>query len=235
VITGAGNSLSTAARSELSRRPIRPVSPLRLLNGCVHWISAIVLVYAFISNGETTGALTHPVAMRGEVKLGLVVGLIFLIRFIWLRSWRSGGGRWVGPSVRMRQSKIRRITDWGIYIGVAASVVSGLLIAYLRPGAELIPEVRGFTTSSAALNATIDAHAFISDALEWLCGVHAVHMLWQWLIRGTHWGTIAGGWVERAASAVGHVVASHGIGKSFRPVEQRIKTRILDSGKGHHE
>jgi hypothetical protein len=118
---------------------------------------------------------------------------------------------------------------------VAASVVSGLLIAYLRPGAELIPEVRGFTTSSAALNATIDAHAFISDALEWLCGVHAVHMLWQWLIRGTHWGTIAGGWVKRAASAVGHVVASHGIGKSFRPVEQRIKTRILDSGKGHHE
>jgi hypothetical protein len=235
VITRTGNSLSTAARSELSRRPVRPFSPTRFLNGCVHWISAIVLVYAFISNGETTGALTHPAAMRGEVELGLVVGLIFLIRFIWLRSWRSGGGRWVGLSVRMPQSKIRRINDWGIYLGVAASVVSGLLIAYLRPGAELIPDVRGFTTSSAALNATIDAHAIISDALEWLCGFHAVHMLWQWLIRGTHWGTIAGGWAERAAFAVGRVGASHSIGKSFRPVGQRIKTRLLDSGKGHHE
>src|SRR5215469_17730377 len=140
MITGARNSLSTA------------FSPLRLLNGCVHWISAIVLVYAFISNGETTRALINPVAMRGEVKLGLVVGLIFLIRLIWVQSRRSGGGRWAGSSVRMPQSKVRRITDWAIYFGVAASVVSGLLIAYLRPGAELIPESRGFTTSSPALN-----------------------------------------------------------------------------------
>jgi hypothetical protein len=212
-----GNSLLTAAHSEVPRRPTRSFRSVQWSNGGVHWISAIVLVYAFISNGETTGALTNPVAMRGEVKLGLVVGLIFLIRFIWVRSRRSGGGRWVGQSVRMRQSKIRGITDLGIYLGVAASVVSGLLIAYLRPGAAIIPEVRGFTTSSAALNATIDAHAFISDALEWLCGFHAAHMLWHWLIKGTHWGTIAGSWVERAAFAVGRVVASHSIGRSFRP------------------
>src|ERR1700719_1165459 len=167
-----GNSLSTSTLSEVSRQPVRWFHSPRWLNGCVHWISAIVLVYAFVSNGETTRALINPVAMRGEVKLGLVVGLIFLIRFIWVRNRRSMGGRWVGPSVRMPQSKIMRITDWGIYLGVAASVVSGLLIAYLRPGAELMPEVRGFTTSSGALNATIDAHAFISDALEWLCGFH---------------------------------------------------------------
>jgi cytochrome b561 len=192
--TGTGNSLSTAARSALSCRPVRPFSPLRLLNGCVHWISAIVLVYAFISNGETTRALINPVAMRGEVRLGVVVGLIFLIRFIWVRSRRSAGGRWVGASVLMAQSKIRRITDLGIYLGVAASVVSGLLIAYLRPGAELIPEVRGFTTSNRALNATIDAHAFISDALEWLCGFHAAYSLWHWVINRKEWGRIAGVW-----------------------------------------
>ena len=211
-----GNSLSTACHSEVSRRPVHWFRSLRWLNGGVHWISAVVLVYAFISNGETTHALVNPVAMQGEVKLGLVVGVIFLIRLIWVRSRRSGGGRWIGPSVRLRQSKIRRITDWGIYLGVAASVVSGLLIAYLRPGAELIPEVRGFTTSSASLNATIDAHAFISDALEWLCGFHVVHMLWPWLIRRTHWGTIAGGWAERATFAAGRFVGSHIPGKSWR-------------------
>ena len=138
------NSFSTTAPSEVSRRPVPSFRSLRWLNGGVHWISAVVLVYAFISNGETTGALISPLAMRGEVKLGLVVGLIFLLRFIWVRSTRSGGGPWVGPSVRTPQSKIRRITDCGIYLGVAASVVSGLLIAYLRPGVELIPEIRGF-------------------------------------------------------------------------------------------
>jgi hypothetical protein len=153
--------------NEVSRRPVRSFRSVRWLNGGVHWISAVVLVYAFISNGETTRAMINPVAMRGEVKLGLVVGFIFLVRFIWVQSRLSGGGRWVGSSVRMPQSKIRRITDWGIYLGVAASVVSGLLIAYLRPGVELIPESRGFTTSGPALNAAIDAHAFISDVLEW--------------------------------------------------------------------
>jgi cytochrome b561 len=186
--TGTGNSLSTAAR------PVRPFRSLRWLNGCVHWISAIVLLYAFISNGESTRALIDPVAMRGEVKLGVVVGLIFLIRFIWVRSRRSGGGRWVEAFVLRPQSKIRQITDLGIYLGVAASVVSGLLIAHLRPGAEVIAEVRGFRTSDAALNATIDAHALISEALEWLCGFHAVYSLWHWMINRKEWSRIAGVW-----------------------------------------
>src|SRR5215469_15398238 len=146
-------SLSTAN----SDWRVRSARFLRWLNGGVHWISAVVLLYAFVRNGETTHAMTDPSAIRGEAKLGLVVGLIFLIRLIWVRSRRSGGGRWVGPSVRMPQSKIRQITDCGIYLGVAASVVSGLLIACLRPGAATIPEgPREFSTSSPALNFAIE-------------------------------------------------------------------------------
>ncbi len=214
--TKTGNSISSAAHCAMPRRRVRSFRSLRWLNGSVHWISAVVLVYAFLINGETTGALVNPVAMRGEVKLGLVVGLIFLVRFIWVRTTRSGGGRWAGPSVRMSHSKIRQITDWGIYFGVAASVVSGLLIAYLRPGAELIRESRGFTTSSPALNATIDAHAFVSDALEWLCGFHVAYSLWHWLMKRTQWGGIAEGWVGRAASSAGRVGSSYLRGKNLR-------------------
>jgi hypothetical protein len=51
------NSLSTVANSEVGRRPVRSFRSLRWLNGGVHWISAVVLVYAFISNGETTHAM----------------------------------------------------------------------------------------------------------------------------------------------------------------------------------
>jgi cytochrome b561 len=210
------NSRSATVHSDVSRHPVRSFRSLRWFNGGVHWISAIVLVYAFISNGETTRAMMDPLAMRGEVKLGLVVGLIFLVRFIWVQSLRSGGGRWVGPSVRMPHSKIRRITDWGIYLGVAASVVSGLLIAYLRPGAVLIPEGRDFSTSSSALNAAVDAHAFVSDALEWLCAFHAAYALWYWVIRRTHWGRIAGGWVERAVVIRSRVAMSRFGAKNAR-------------------
>lgn len=210
-------NLFSAGNSKVLRRPVRSFRSLRWLNGGVHWISAVVLIYAFISNGETTHAMIDPVAMKGEVKLGLVVGLIFLIRLIWVQNRRSGGGRWLGSSVRIPQSKVTRITDWGIYLGVAASVISGLLIAYLRPGAAIIPEGgREFTTSSAALNFALQAHAFISDALEWLCGFHAVHMLWYWLIKKTQWGSIAGVWLERAISAAVRMSASPLRGKIFR-------------------
>src|SRR5580658_1910906 len=207
---------STSAHPHEPRRSVRSFRPLQWLNGCVHWISAVLLVYAFISNGETTRALRNPVAMRGEVKLGLDVGLIFLVRFIWTQSKRSGRGRWLASSVPMPRSTIRRVTDWGIYFGVAASVVSGLLIAYLRAGAELIPDSRGFTTSSAALNVTIDAHAFISDALEWLCAFHAVYALWHWRIRETRWGRTAIVWLERGVAATTRLAASPLKGKSFR-------------------
>ena len=204
-----GNSLSTAAQSEEPRPPVRSFRSLRWLNGGVHWISAVVLFYAFVSNGETTHAMMNPVAMRGEVKLGLVVGLIFLVRFVWVRSRRSSGGRWVGPSVRMSQSKIRQATNWGVYVGVAAAVVSGLLIAYLRPGALIIPESgREFTTNRAALNFALESHALISITLEWLCGFHVVHSLWYWLIKKTQWGGVAGVWLERATVAAGRVAIS---------------------------
>ena len=205
-----GNSLSTVAHSELPRRPVRSFRSIRWLNGGVHWIRAVVLVYAFISNGETTRAMMDPAAMRGEVKLGLVVGLIFLIRLIWVQSRRSGGGRWVGSSVRIPQPTIRRITDWGIYLGVVASVVSGLLIAYLRPGAAIIPESRGFSTSSPALNFALEAHAFISIAWEWLCGFHVLYSLWYWLVKRTQWGSIRGVWLERATSVAGRVARANG-------------------------
>jgi cytochrome b561 len=212
-----GNSLSTAVHPEARRRPTRSFPSVQWLNGGVHWISAVVLVYAFISNGETTHAMMDSVAMRGEVNLGLVVGLIFLIRLFWLQSRRSGGGRWVGSSVRVPQSKIRRTTDWGIYLGVAASVVSGLLIAYLRPGAVIIPEGgREFTTSNAALNFTLEAHAFISIALEWLCGFHVVYSLWYWLIKGTKWGRIAGGWLEGATAAASRIATRRVGARNFR-------------------
>jgi cytochrome b561 len=211
-----GNSLSTAVHPEASRRPTRSFRSVRWLNGGVHWISAVVLLYAFISNGETTHAMMDPVAMRAEVKLGLVVGLIFLIRLFWVQSRRSGGGRWVGSSIRVPQSKIRRTTNWGIYLGVAASVVSGLSIAYLRPGAVIIPESRGFSTSIPALNFALEAHAFISIALEWLCGFHVVYSLWHWLIKGTKWGRIAGGWLEGAAAAASRMATRRVGARNFR-------------------
>jgi hypothetical protein len=200
------NLLSAADHSELSRQPARTSRLLRWVNGGAHAISGIVLIYAFIYNGEKSRAMINPVAMRGEVNLGLFVGVIFLIRFMWVRSRRSVRGRWAPASLRLPPlSTIRQLTDWSLYLGVAATVVSGLLIAYLRPGAEIIPGNRFFLTRSPALNATIHTHVFVSNALEWLCAFHVAYFLWFWKIKRTRWGRISELWLDRVASVADRV------------------------------
>jgi cytochrome b561 len=190
----------------MTTQPPRTSRLTRWVNGTVHWISAIVLLYAFIFNGETSRAMINPVAMRGEVKLGLIVGFIFLIRFIWVRSRRSAGGRWAAASLQFpRRSTIRQLTDWSIYLALAATVISGLLIAYLRPGVQIIPGNRFFLTRSPALNAAIHTHVFVSNALEWLCAFHVAYFLWFWKIKRTRWGRISEDWLDRVASVADRV------------------------------
>ena len=199
--TQTSNFLSDEDHSEPSGQPARTSRLLKWFNGGAHGISGIVLVYAFIFNGEKSRAMINPVAMKGEVKLGLIVGSIFHIRFIWVKSKRAAGGRWAPASLKSPPiSTIRRLTDWAIYLGVAATVVTGLLIAYLRPGAQIIPGNRFFLTHSPALNAAIHTHVFVSNALEWLCTFHVVYFLWFWKIKETRWGRISESWLDRAAA-----------------------------------
>jgi hypothetical protein len=81
----------------------------------------------------------------------------------------------------------------------------------------IIPEGgREFTTNRVALNFALESHAFISIALEWLCGFHVVYSLWYWLINKTEWGSIAGVWLERTSSAARRMATLQVGGKNFR-------------------
>jgi hypothetical protein len=211
------NPLSAAEESQSSRKPAAPSRVLRWFNGGAHAITGIVLIYAFIFNGETAHAMISPVAMTGEVNLGLLVGFLFLIRFIWVRSKVGDGGRWTRASLRPPSlSAIRQITDWSIYLGVAATVISGLLIAYLRPGVQIIPGNRFFLTRSPALNAAIRTHVLVVTALEWLCAFHVAYFLWFWKIRKTRWGKTSEVWLARAAPLARRAGLSRFRGREFQ-------------------
>jgi len=149
----------------------------RNINASIHWLSAFVVVFALIRNGEETGALGNPDAMREEVMLGIAVGVIFLARFIWVYVFH--GGRWVAPSIALRENLAVRIANLGIYIGVAATVISGLMIASLAPAAQIFPTRRGFFSSNPQLNGVIVFHDFASGALIWICIFHAGYSLWR--------------------------------------------------------
>src|SRR6185295_17535506 len=100
-----------------------------------HWLGGALLVFAFIENGEETRVLFNPEAMRRDVILGAIVGLVFLVRPIWVYLFR-GGSRLPTDAPRWEKA-VTWISHLSIYGSLAAVLASGFLIAYLAPSAHI--------------------------------------------------------------------------------------------------
>ena len=59
----------------------------------LHWGTAGMLLYAYIRNGDVTGALDSPSAMNREIMFGLAAGALFAGRFFWMRDLNGGPSR----------------------------------------------------------------------------------------------------------------------------------------------
>ena len=60
---------------------------------------------------------------------------------------------------------------------MSASVVSGFLIARLRPGVEFVPEVSGLPPTVELCTLRLELARFVSSGLELLGGFHALNAL----------------------------------------------------------
>lgn len=146
-----------------------------------HWVGGAVLAYAFIENGEETRVLSHPVAMRRDVILALIITAIFLARLVWVYFLR-GGSRL--PSDAPRWERLfTRLSHFSIYASLAIVLVSGFLIAYLTPRSHVIRARRLLQSDSPFLVHTIRFHAAISNFLLFLIYLHIANALWHWFFR----------------------------------------------------
>jgi cytochrome b561 len=146
-----------------------------------HWLGGVLLAYAFIENGEATRVLFNPAAMRRDVILGAIIGLLFLVRPIWVYLFR-GGSRLPTDAPRWEKA-LTWISQLSIYGSLAAVLASGFLIAYLTPGSHIFRARRRLRTDNPLLANTIRFHVGISDFLLFLIYVHIAIVFWHWFFR----------------------------------------------------
>lgn len=146
-----------------------------------HWLGGALLAYAFIENGEATRVLFNPAAMRRDVILGAIIGLVFLARPIWVYLFR-GGSRLPADAPRWEKA-LTSISQFSIYGSLAAVLVSGFLIAYVAPESHIFRARRRVRTDNPLLAGAIRFHVGVSDFLLFLIYAHIAFAFWHWLFR----------------------------------------------------
>ena len=52
----------------------------------IHWLSAGLLVFGYIKGLESTAQLADPMVMQLEIIFALVLGALFLFRYVWTKA-----------------------------------------------------------------------------------------------------------------------------------------------------
>jgi len=144
-------------------------------------LGGALLAYAFIENGEATRVLFNPAAMHRDVILGAVIGLVFLVRPVWVYFFR-GGSRLPTDAPRWEKA-LTWIPQLSIYGSLAAVLASGFMIAYLTPGSHIFRARRRLRTDNPVLAGTIRFHVGVSDFLLFLVYLHIAIAFWHWVFR----------------------------------------------------
>lgn len=171
-----------------------------------HWLGAAFLFYAFIQNGERTRVLANPEAMRIDVFLGAAIAILFLARLVWVYFFR--GGTRLPTDATGWEKAFSILSHSAIYISLAAVLISGFGIAYLRPGVQIIKRRRRLISDSPFLVELIRFHVGASDFLRIVIFAHIAFALWHWLVREN------GLWESMS-------------GRSFSGLKDSVKERFL--------
>ena len=137
----------------------------------LHWLTPLLLVYAFFRNGNVTGALTNPAAMTREIWFGVAVLAAFALRFVWMHRFNGGASRLSADAPRWER-KASKFGHGAIYAFVAAIVLTGFFIplAQSTGNAGLVDAAGGF-------------HEFVTNLGVGLLGIHVAAALWHKLLR----------------------------------------------------
>lgn len=157
------------------------------LSIALHWLTAIAVVAAFalgpgdfgrfVARAGDPGTRTDIVAHEA---LGLLVGLMTLVRLAWL-PLRPKAPAETGPAAMRRMAVVVRVSLWVLLaatplLGLVALAQAGQPVTLpaglrLAPWSPLLP---------GGLPDTPDwghVHAFLGDAIVWLAGLHAAGAL----------------------------------------------------------
>jgi cytochrome b561 len=148
----------------------------------VHWAAAALLLFAAVTNGDVTGALFNPGAMRFEVYVGIAMAVFY--GFLWLWAKGPGGGSRLPAKAPGWERLLAKIVHYGIYLSIAAILLTGFAMAFLAPSDLVVnAAAEQIVSMFDRFSFARDAHEFAAGLLGWLFGAHFAGALWHWFVR----------------------------------------------------
>lgn len=188
--------------------------PHGLVAKLLHWGTAGLLLFAFIDNGDVTGALRDPAAMRFEAWVGLAVLATFALRWVWMR-WMNGGASRLPASAPAWERWASRVAHNSLYLCVGLIVLTGLSI----PLAQAVGG-RGLVGAAA------DLHEFVAGLTLWVIAAHVAAALWHKLVRRDGmWEAIGTPWWSRPRLPDAWAGRAQGLAERLAPLPRRLARR----------
>ena len=164
-------------------RPKPPVNHYGAVAQVLHWVTAVLVLVAFIYGPGGSEQHVYSAARDGQRRLHETLGLCVLALVAFRLAWRTfdrrpdppAVARWMGVAATVVQAAL-----YALLFAVPLTAITGAWLeghpVTLLAGIEIPPIV----ASSHELGATIaNVHTWLGDAILWVAGVHALAGLYH--------------------------------------------------------
>jgi cytochrome b561 len=152
----------------------------------LHWITAILVLAAFISGPGESEARVYSAARDFERTLHETLGMGVLLLTILRLAWRAVETRPDPPQVPAWMDLTAKLARWSLYGMLFAVPLTAISGAWLEGHALTLLggfEIAPLTTKSHAIGVAISkVHTWLGDAILWLAGFHAAAALFHHFI-----------------------------------------------------
>jgi cytochrome b561 len=161
---------------------MQPVSPTALRYDPTtiffHWVTAVLVV------GQWLGAQTIDWFPRGPLRVDarsvhIVVGVLIAIVLVARMYWRLTAGRRLKLADAGALAVIAKLTHWGLYALIAAMIVAGCALAWVRGDSLFnLLQIPAYAPGNHALVERVEyVHVTIGWGILSLAGLHALAAL----------------------------------------------------------
>tara|TARA_B100000963_G_C22606775_1_gene662898 strand:- start:935 stop:1438 length:504 start_codon:yes stop_codon:yes gene_type:complete len=144
----------------------------------LHWGFVIIFVFGVTKQVEDISQLENSIFFRFEIIFALVFLLLLIIRFVYMKKTQITS---IPENTSKTQKIASKIVHNGMYILLAGTVLSGLLIGFLF---WLEPK------NSILINIAISMHELIINFLYWFIGIHILAAVYHRLKKDGVWNSM---------------------------------------------
>lgn len=134
----------------------------------LHWSTAILLGYGFLTGVNDVSDLTNPEHLKTELIFTFFVAIAFLLRFLWMH--KINGHTRLSKEAPEWEHVLSQLAHYGMYIGVASIILSGLAIALA---------ISFFSPTGLFVTLIVGLHEITIGITGVLIGIHVLGAIWH--------------------------------------------------------